>query len=191
MNDEVKRIFEGIDVPEEDIQECGFDKKCFEVYNCIGRMFTPKTVLEIGTRRGYSLVGLCKGNKSIETVLSCDDESYIESSQGVACTNLKKSGYSGEMSFYRMSSHSEEFKNSLKGQKYDYIHIDGDHDKPGVILDLELCLKHLEKGGLMVVDDYNYIIDVKEATDEFVKQHNLGIVVIDSYRGTALVQRRT
>jgi predicted O-methyltransferase YrrM len=192
MIEEVRKIFENVTIPEEDIAECGFDKVCYEVYNYLGKIFKPKSILEIGTRRGYSLVAMTKDNPSIEFVISCDNESYIEDSQTEAEANIKVSGYKGVLDMWRVPSTNAGFKKRLEIllEKLDLIHIDGDHDKPGVILDLELCLPHLADKGLMIVDDYLYIIDVKEATDEFVKKYNLGMIVLDTYRGTALIKRR-
>jgi len=190
MNEEVVKLFQGIDIPKEDLEECGFTKKAFQVYNHIGKLFSVERVFEIGTRRGYSLIAISKDN-NVKSILSCDDESYIPETQKVAEMNLRTSGYYQDARFLSMSSHEEALKDILdKEEPFDYIHIDGDHDKPGVILDLELCLPYLKQKGIMVVDDFEYIIDVKEATREFAAKYNLGMVVIQSYRGTAILQRR-
>jgi len=57
-------------------------------------------------------------------------------------------------------------------ETFDYIYIDGDHSYEGVKLDLELCWPLLEKGGILVLHDYDpdnmhgYSLGIKQAFEE-------------------------
>jgi predicted O-methyltransferase YrrM len=48
-------------------------------------------------------------------------------------------------------------------EKFDYIHIDGDHSLEGKLADLELSRSLLKPGGLVLVDDYHHMPAVPEA----------------------------
>lgn len=190
-NDVLNYLFSGIDVPKEDVEECGFEEFCFEAYSLLGALFRPKRVLEIGTRRGYSLLSLCKDNDDIEYVVSCDNESYIEGSQKIAFANLTKSGYKKESKFFHCASTADNFVEFMRDvDPFDYIHVDAGHDYPDVVFDLNLCFPKLAKDGIMVVHDTTYILDVRKATLDFVKKEDCNMIEIPMYRGAIILQRK-
>jgi predicted O-methyltransferase YrrM len=43
-----------------------------------------------------------------------------------------------------------------KGVKFDLIHVDGGHDFTSALLDIWEAWKLLDKGGIMIVDDYSH-----------------------------------
>ncbi|MHC4712975.1 MAG: class I SAM-dependent methyltransferase [Planctomycetota bacterium] len=49
--------------------------------------------------------------------------------------------------------------------QFDLIHVDGDHSEAACIHDLEMGLAACKPGGLVVIDDYDYIGGVKRAAD--------------------------
>lgn len=63
---------------------------------------------------------------------------------------------------------------SLPG-KFDYIYIDGDHDAGPVMSDLLAAHKKLDKGGVIVCDDYGNPCGVKESVDAFCKDKNYSL----------------
>ena len=136
------------------------------------------------------MIALCKGCKEIEYVLSVDDQSYVEGSQEIAIKNLERSGYYGMKEFLIMSSLENKFREFVKDKRFDMCHIDGNHDKPGVLKDLELSLSCLDDKGIIFVHDMDYILDVKSAVDEFVETNKLGMIKIEMYRGGVILQRR-
>ena len=186
----LRQIYGNIKISEDDWNESGFAKFCFEPYYLLAAMFKPKKILEIGTRRGYSLIAMFKGYPQVEFIWSCDNESYEKGSQGVALGNLVTSGWQGNDRFVTASSYTDEFKNAINDKTFDLIHIDAAHDYPDVVHDLELTLPVLSKDGVMLVHDYTYILDVKKAVDEFAVKYNLNCLLINSYRGLAVLQRR-
>lgn len=62
-------------------------------------------------------------------------------------------------------------------EKLDWIYVDGDHQYEGCLRDLNSALKIVNKGGLILGDDYDWGYGGKagviKAVNEFVKTHNL------------------
>lgn len=58
-------------------------------------------------------------------------------------------------------------------QRFRFIHIDGGHSRDQTLFDLNLCKKHLQPKGIMVVDDYCHPDwpGVKEAVDAFLEEN--------------------
>jgi hypothetical protein len=59
-------------------------------------------------------------------------------------------------------------------EKLDVIFVDGDHRYPGCLSDCETSLDHIERGGLLIVDDYgnSFHPEVEWALREFVNRHS-------------------
>ena len=59
----------------------------------------------------------------------------------------------------------------LPGGPYDFLHIDGDHSVKGCQHDLDLALKALAKGGMILVDDITHLADVKAGCSSWLFDH--------------------
>jgi hypothetical protein len=79
-----------------------------------------------------------------------------------------------------IKSYSSDFLNSLDDGYLDAVYIDADHSYEGVKLDLNLSLKKIKKGGIIMGHDYtpNMFPGVVRAVDEFCKKYNLKIDVL-------------
>lgn len=55
-------------------------------------------------------------------------------------------------------------------ERFDFIHIDGDHSAKGVYQDLILCHPLLKKGGIMWMDDIE-LGSVKEGVNKFLSEY--------------------
>jgi predicted O-methyltransferase YrrM len=62
----------------------------------------------------------------------------------------------------------------------DFIHLDGDHSEDGIYHDLDLGFKAVKTGGLILVDDIDYISEVKRGVDKWLKK--MGDKVESEYR---------
>ena len=61
----------------------------------------------------------------------------------------------------------------IKGKKIRFLFIDGDHTKDGVKKDIELFFPQLEKGSIVVFDDYfEGFSGLIEAVDEILEKYN-------------------
>ena len=61
----------------------------------------------------------------------------------------------------------------IKGRKVGFLFIDGDHTKDGVKKDIELFFPRLEKGSIVVFDDYfDGYLGLIEAVDEILEKYN-------------------
>jgi hypothetical protein len=70
--------------------------------------------------------------------------------------------------------------NEYKGEKLDWIYVDGDHSYTGVITDLENCRKIMKDDGIILGDDYKWDslgdkAGVKKAVNEFVDRYGCSL----------------
>ena len=76
-------------------------------------------------------------------------------------------------------SYSTEWFNSMEDNSLDWIYVDGDHSYDGVTSDLHNCLRVVKTGNYIYGDDYSdQKKEVKDAVDDFVKEHNLKFELI-------------
>ena len=69
--------------------------------------------------------------------------------------------------------------------KIDYVFLDGGHAYDTVKNDLECCLEVINSNGTVLCDDYNLggqAPEVKQAIDEFVKEHSLNCEILCNTR---------
>jgi len=52
---------------------------------------------------------------------------------------------------------------------YDFVHVDGDHSEDAARHDIWMALQACRPGGVVLVDDYNYIAGVTRAADYIIK----------------------
>jgi len=156
----------------------------YNFYYSYGRHFKPKNIYEIGVRTGYTAYFLLLGSKALK-YRGIDLETYKVDSTKLALKLLKQVCNNIDISI--CDSHT------LKAldEKYDLIHIDGDHSYDGKIQDLELSLNNLSDNGVIIVDDYNSKlgVEVKKATDFFVNKYKLNIMSLPTFTGHAILQR--
>jgi len=147
-------------------------------YN-IAKKYAPSTILEIGVRAGYSAYSLLS---------ACPDAKYI----GIDAENGTHGGQNGPWMWWAkkiLGDFNTEFvvadsqKLSEIDGSYDFIHIDGDHTTGGVVHDLKICWPALNKGGVILVDDYDYINSVRKGVDVFASKSCLEKKYIKSLRG--------
>lgn len=127
----------------------------------------PRRILEIGVRAGYSAWAFLS---------ACPDAKYL----GIDAENNKHGGAGGPWLWWAEQL-LRDFDIELRKQdtqkltkidgSFDLIHIDGDHSTKGALHDMEICWPSVNKDGVMLVDDYDYLEDVQKAVDAFYKKH--------------------
>jgi hypothetical protein len=79
-----------------------------------------------------------------------------------------------------IKSYTSDFLNSLDDGYLDAVYIDADHSYEGVKCDLDLSLKKVKSGGIIMGHDYthNMFPGVVKAVDEFCKNYDLEINIL-------------
>ena len=73
-------------------------------------------------------------------------------------------------------------------RNFDLVHIDGDHGYFGKLQDLNLIKNNCK---VVIIDDYEYILEVHSATNEFLARNSEIIknwYIINSLRGTFVIE---
>jgi SAM-dependent methyltransferase len=132
-----------------------YQRRYYEDYFLLARYFAPRSILEIGSRFGYSLVAMCRGAASPARVVSIDLQSYANCfelpTQVIARRNLDACiGPDAQRRFVVGDSHEVELP---AGETFELIHVDGDHTETGARDDVLKYYDRLAPGGVMLVDD--------------------------------------
>lgn len=119
----------------------------------------PKTYLEVGTRRGWSLAMVASAAPNCK-IYSFDE--WHEGYGGVdnpgptfILNELNTLGCNNEIDFVSGNSHVtlREFFQTNPDKKLDMILIDGDHSVEGAYQDLKDTIEYLNVGGAIIFDD--------------------------------------
>jgi hypothetical protein len=156
---------------------------CFEWYYAISKTIKPKTFLEIGVRFGFSFLPTMLGNPEMEYALGWDLETY--GNNDYANENIGKY-YNGDTK-WELKHLDSQLETELP-QFFDLISIDGCHDYACKIHDLKLCIG---KCNYVILDDYDYIPNVRNSTNAFMKMYSDKIewaLYIPTFRGSQLIK---
>jgi len=140
----------------------------------------PKFVLETGFCTGRSTYSVLKNAKSLEKMVSIDINFDYIKPDGKRMRDLLTIGFP-KLSTIEKSSRdvlNEEFMRTQFPSGIDWATVDGDHSYGGCLFDLEAIYRYVNKGGIMIIDDYEAgppngtsIPDVTKACDEFHRSH--------------------
>lgn len=178
-------------------------KETAEIMNVkyqICKQCNPKVIVEIGVRAGYSAYAFMK---------ACPKATYI----GLDANNCTHGGQGNiNRVYWEWAQHIlKPFKSALfeiDTQVVDYItavdclklkpdffHVDGDHSQKGVIHDLNLAYKYLSTDGYILIDDIEYIPEVKDGVQEWLSKggdlviNPVEVKYISSPRGECLMRK--
>lgn len=85
---------------------------------------------------------------------------------------------------------SSEFYEKNKGNAYNFIYIDGSHLLEDITIDFNNCLKIIENGGIIWMDDYNSSSQIRQHIDSLIGQNKDIIQVIHKGYQIAFIVRR-
>ena len=156
---------------------------CFEWYWALGKVLKPKTFMEIGVRFGFSFLPTIQSSPDIEYALGWDLETYGDNQ--IANENIGKY-YTGN-SKWEIQHVDSQLETELP-QFFDLISIDGCHDFDCKVHDLKLCIG---KCHYVILDDYDYHMDVRNSTDAFLRDYAEHIEwneYIPTFRGSQLIK---
>jgi len=142
--------------------------------------------------------GFCTGSSSATILGTCNPNKLI--SVGLAFNNLEVAKNLEEQYSFKLiqgnsiSILNSEFFKSEYPEGIDFYHVDGGHEYAVALADLDNALPSMNKGSVIIVDDYHSeacpLPTVEQAVDEFVKSHNLNMekISIGDRKGMALIQ---
>lgn len=161
----------------------------------LAKVLKPKTYLEIGVRRGWSLAQVADASPKT-TIYGVDPwiggyggvpnpgPDFVRDEIARVCPR-----YAGELHLITGLSWDVVPQLAQEGIRFDLATIDGDHSGPGAWQDFELVMPHVNEGGAVVFDDIVPFSDGGEAlkeiwerakqtwSNEFVFVENLDAVV--------------
>lgn len=130
----------------------------YHMIRTIGRYLAPKRILEIGTRTGISLCQLLEAHSQRETIekVVCVDPFDQWTGPNIVRANLKHIGLPHDPDVVQiLAMKSEDYfaRRDYEGGRFDYILVDGDHERGAARVDLDAAHRLLERGGIIVFDD--------------------------------------
>lgn len=145
----------------------------YHFMNYLGATVRPKRILEIGTRTGISICQLLSAYlnyNDLEKVILCDLFNDGLSTPGVVLNALKYLNIPVDKVQFIMGNSLEEIPKLT--DTFDYILVDGGHDKDTARKDLENAVRLIESGGCILFDDITPDgCSLQDVWDEF-KQNN-------------------
>ena len=156
----------------------------YELFYAISNYYQPDSILEIGTRYGYSLYSLILGSPVLSKVVGYDiNEDYVEGTRQNLVDHVP-SRINLTLDIVDTQKIDE------LDDSYRLIHIDGNKSFAGTYHDLKLTRG---KARVVLVSDFYSERTVRDATQRFVydnKEKIKKVHVIESLRGLYIIEYR-
>ena len=156
----------------------------------IAQCYQPVRIAELGVRYGYSAYSFLLGSDNVELYHGYD---IIDGEGGAEHADAHE--YASQLisqfniPFDIENVNTQEIDELIP--KFDFIHVDADHSFKGCLHDLELAWHASTK--LIVVDDYDHIESVANATAIFINLHKDEIDRVDhwyTFRGDIVIHKK-
>jgi predicted O-methyltransferase YrrM len=160
---------------------------CYPSLNTLARELKAERVLEVGVFHGYGAIAIIRGNP-VQRYTGVDAGFYDPAWEAHTRANLSRLDQAVGITLLKVDT-QQMADGAFLGQRYNFIHVDGDHSYSGALHDLKLCWAELEVGGHMLVDDSVYSAEVAQACKDFavlVDEPNYNVA---SLRGTWVFQK--
>jgi predicted O-methyltransferase YrrM len=165
-------------------------KEYYKIKYEICKEINPKVIAEIGVRAGYSSWTFMQACPNA-TLYCFDANNGTHGGQG-GQTGIFKNWAIKILSAYDMTYTDVDTQTiaSLPHEKpIDFFHVDGDHTFHGVQNDLELAFNTLSENGVILIDDIDYVPDVKKGADIWLERKGLKAEYIKSLRGEYIIRK--
>lgn len=146
----------------------------------------PRVIMEIGVRAGYSALAMLLAAPQARYIGIEQDRGGFGGLQGITAAAVPSvlAGFEHEIR-YRDSASLATIE-----EEVDLFHVDGDHSYDGCWHDLELAWRCSQ---WVLVDDYDFCLPVRAATDHFIVTHRLVFPMVQAltdggFRGSMLLQ---
>ena len=154
------------------------------------RRCSRKSLLEIGSLQGFSLITMLRGSRALQSITWIDSEEYIAESNRMCRENIDfyLQAYEPGRTLTRLKSFQScaDFLDSpRRDSRPDLIHIDGEHTYDGKMRDLMLCYRLRPR--YLMLDDFYHIPAVEKAIRDWAASMRLSFFVVDTFhRGLAV-----
>jgi predicted O-methyltransferase YrrM len=152
----------------------------------VAQVLRPLRIGEIGVRFGYSLkalaLGAAAGERARPEVRGWDGEA-----DGITSNETARQVLLPAASPVQIRRVNTADLATLDVEGLDVFHVDGDHTERGASRDMELAWGALRPGGVLLVDDCDFIPAVRRAVDAFCLRRGLARRFLPTFRGTALL----
>lgn len=164
-------------------------KEYYKIKYKICKEINPKVMAEIGVRAGYSSWTFLQSVPDAK--LYC-----IDANNGTHGGNGGQDGTFKKWAKKILKSYDTEYidcdtqkVSALPIGNIDFFHVDGDHTVKGVQHDLDMAYNCLSSNGVILIDDIDYIPEVKRGADSWLHKMNLKAEYIKSLRGEYLIRK--
>lgn len=148
----------------------------YPLYARIGEIVRPASVLEYGTRLGYSLIALAHGSRQIERFCWVDNECGVPGSNALATQNLA-SYYERQLPGVDLTAEFHPTEAGCAGQPFDLVHIDGEHTFAAVCRQLQQA--EAARPRCILVDDW-CSLNVRRAVLTWAELHVKSVRVFEA-----------
>lgn len=163
----------------------------YHVMHWIGSHFAPNRILEIGCRTGVSICQLLSSYfdySKIQEITLCDIFAEQGSAEGVlnnlAAMNIP---VAGKVQFRKGSSLEEMPKMIAEGKKYDYVLVDGCHDKDYARQDLINAVALVDDAGFVLFDDITPDgCSLQDVWDDFKENFHDQFLFMEDHNGKGI-----
>ncbi|MDJ0618998.1 MAG: class I SAM-dependent methyltransferase [Calothrix sp. MO_192.B10] len=159
----------------------------YNFYYSYARSWQPKSILEIGVRRGYSAVAMAIGaGNNLVNFVGIDSETDVPLSSNYAKEILQNCSQA-EIKLINLDTQKENLADNIG--KFDLIHVDADHTFYGCISDILLALYLSHPGTKIIIDDCLYA-PVRAAVESVIKIYpdDLQVKYVANFRGHGLIE---
>ena len=160
----------------------------YEIKQDIVKSCNPQIICEIGVRAGYSACAFMD---------ACPDAFYFgfDADMGTHGGELGFTDWARKLLAGRPAKIWCPFdsqKVSKLPVRADFYHIDGDHTTMGCYHDMHIIFDDMLSGSYILVDDYDFLAEVRQAVDMFIEDYGQGFTwdYIKSQRGEILIKKR-
>jgi len=137
------------------------------------KYFNSENILELGTSLGLgtSAMAFASPSGTIKTVEGCPN------------TSKAAQGYFNEFKLNTIELHTNTFEGFFKrnnSNNYDFVYIDGNHNKENTLQYFEILLEKITNNSVLIFDDIYWSLEMTEAWQQII-QHPKVTVSIDTF----------
>lgn len=149
---------------------CMSRPRVYAVLNaCVSAMGSSDLYVEVGTYQGGSLVSALRDNDAFAVGVDSFSEFQQTNNLEITRRNLETFGVLDRVTLYNMGF-QEYFAHCPADIKIQVYYYDGAHDYETQLAGMEAAWPFLQKGSIILVDDYTYP-EVSRAINQFVANH--------------------